>query len=143
MALRVPVQELIEEIGHDGSAIVFPGLEEPMCRRGFHSQELIHAAWNRGFTCTRIELMPVIKASALSEDTHTVELKDPWNRFIGFIDTTMGVLEGRGRRCNHAVCYHYGTIYDPDGHLYDYSQEACESRGFYGNQLHVLIRNLT
>jgi hypothetical protein len=144
MALRVPVQELIEQIGHDGSAVVFPGLEEPMCRRGFHSQELIYAAWKRGFTCTPVELMPVIQADALWEETHTVDFKiDHWNRFIGFIDTTMGVLEGRGRRCMHAVCYRYGRIFDPDGHHYDYSREACESRGFYGNRLHVLIRNLT
>ena len=64
MALHVPVQELIQEIGHDGSEIVFPELEEPMRRRGFHSQELIYAAWKRGFTVTPIELMPVIAPDA-------------------------------------------------------------------------------
>jgi hypothetical protein len=143
MALRVPVHKLIKEIGHDGSEIIFPELEEPMRRRGFHSQELINAAWKQGFTCTPIELVPVIQADSDYEAVHKVNFAiDHWNRFVGFIDTTIGVLEGRGRYCNHAVCYRYGQIYDPDGHHYDYTREACESRGFYGNRLYVLLRQM-
>jgi hypothetical protein len=142
MALRMPVQDLIDEIGHDGSEIIFPELEDPTCRRGFHSQELIYAVWKLGFTVTPIELAPVI-ASDDGLNVHQVDFEfDHWKRFTGFIDTTIGVLEGRGRYCNHAVCYRYGEIYDPDGHRYDYSRKACESHGFYGNRLHVLTRNL-
>jgi hypothetical protein len=137
MALGVPVEQLIREVGHDGSEIIFPDLPEPMRRRGFHSQELIEAAWKRGFACTPIQLMPVVQGP----HDYVVQFgSGNWTRFTGFIDTTFGVLEGRGRRCNHAVHYRYGKVWDPDGHVYAYSREACESRGFYGNRLWVFTR---
>jgi len=138
MALRVPVAELIKKIGHDGSQIVFPALEDPMCRRGFHSQELIRAAWQYGFTCTPIELFPQLE-STCGKYTYTlgIDRSKCWDGFTANIDTTFGVLEGRSGRWNHAVHYRYGVIWDPDGDSYFYSRQACEDRGLFGNRLWV------
>lgn len=42
MAMGFSVQALIDEIGHDGSEILWPDLPEPHCRRGFIPHEFIH-----------------------------------------------------------------------------------------------------
>ena len=56
MVLDLPLADIFDEIGHDGSQIVWPDLPEPMCRRGFHPQELIHLCLNHGYAATRVEL---------------------------------------------------------------------------------------
>ncbi len=43
MALDMPVADLLEAIGHDGSKIIFPNRPAPACHQGFHIQELIKA----------------------------------------------------------------------------------------------------
>ena len=131
MTLETPVQQIIDEIGHDGSQIVYPDLPEPMCHRGFHSQELIHIAWQHGFNVTPFELFPSIRPAMGQYDSIIVEYVDNWHRFISLIKNEMGILEGTGRRCRHAVHFRRGEIRDPDGHQYTYSRESCEKRGFF------------
>ena len=142
MALRFPVQQLIEELGHDGSEIIFPDLPEPMCRRGFHAQELILAAWRHDFACTPLELFPQTRSNC-GQHTYRVGMEDHlcWGRFKECIVTTFGILEGHGKSCHHAVHYRYGYIWDPDGDQYFYSRQACEDRGFFGNRLWIFSRH--
>lgn len=142
MVLRVPVEQLMDEIGHDGGSIIFPHLPEPMCRQGFHSQELILAAWRHGFACTPLELFPQI-ASVDGKYVRHPELNESlcWARFLSAITDNLGVLEGQGRRCPHAVHFRYGYIWDPDGDQYFYSRQACEDRGFFGNRLWIFSRH--
>lgn len=49
---------LIEEIGHNGMATVWPELGPPYCYQGFHIQELIDVSIRRGFSVTEIQAMP-------------------------------------------------------------------------------------
>lgn len=135
MALNTPVNQLIERLGHDGSEVVFPELPEPARRRGFHSQELIHLAWEVGCTVTPIELFPII---APSEGYGSVPVfyggdsDSNWDYFNAIIADTEGVLEGVGKACRHAVFYTRGMIYDPDGlPIYGFSKESCAQRDFY------------
>lgn len=44
MFLDIPVDKFIERVGHDGSAIMCPLLEDPERRMGFTIQEMIAAA---------------------------------------------------------------------------------------------------
>lgn len=146
MVLQRPVEQLIEEIGHDGSEIIFPGLDEPMQRRGFHSQELIHLAWQHGFSVTAFELFPAIvptSGGSVSVPVYFGQARGNWERLIDMIHTTQGVLAGRcsPNGVRHAVCYDHGEIFDPDGCQYQYSREECESRGFYGNRALVFIHH--
>ena len=41
------------------------------------------------------------------------------------------VIDGTGLRFGHMVAYDHGRIYDPKGHVYDYSRIACEAHQFY------------
>jgi hypothetical protein len=145
MAIDIPVQQLIDEIGHDGSEKIFKHMPEPMCRRGFHSQELIQAAWLHGLACTPFEMYPMLKCSPFLGPHHQPGSRTEYPvegsfvsaqaRFVAAVRVTRGVMEGTGKCCEHAVYYHYGQIWDPDGEVYMYSPNACEERGFYGNRL--------
>ena len=132
MALGLPVAELLEAIGHDGSEIVFPSLPEPLCRRCFHIQELIQVALSRGLAVTPVELFPVLQPTEIGPFHKTVLYTDNnWRRFEAAIQTSRGVVDGTGARLGHTVAYDHGRIYDPRGPIYDYSRLACEAHQFY------------
>jgi hypothetical protein len=131
MTLQLPVDQIIDEIGHDGSQIIYPGLPEPLCRRGFHSQELIDVAWQHDFSVTPFELFPSIRPASGDYDTLIVEFTDNWQRFISLIKSERGILEGAGFHCRHAVHFRRGEIFDPDGRQYTYTKKSCEERGFF------------
>ena len=135
MVLDLPLSAIFDEIGHDGSQIIKPNLPEPICRRGFHPQELIHLCLTHGYAATRVELYPVLCLSPGSGDYVVAYPDDNWTRFTRVIQQSRGVIEGVGRRCGHAVAYEHGCIFDPDGHEYDYSREACQQRGFITQHL--------
>ena len=122
MALDVPVAELIESIGHDGSEIIWPDLPDPMCRRGFHSQELIEECLRRGRSCTPIEWYPSI-APASGSDVYPI-FTPAWSvtRARDYLKRSNSVLECEGRRWRHAVNNAHETIYDPCGQQYDFPE---------------------
>lgn len=138
MALSITTEQLIMEVGHDGSEIIFPDLPEPMCRRGFHSQELIHVARCRGWAVTAVELNPCTSPTNGSGVLYPVQIRNNVERFANAVYSTMGILEGRCKKCRHAVHYDHGVIYDPGGRMYEYSMESCELYGFYGNRVLIL-----
>lgn len=47
---------VLARLGHDGSEIIWPDLEEPYCRRAFHIQECITALWDMGWAVTGFEV---------------------------------------------------------------------------------------
>jgi hypothetical protein len=131
MAMDMPVADLVAEIGHDGSKIVFPNLSEPACRQGFHIQEFVHVALRHNLALTPVELFPVL-ASADERQTHTILYPDNnWKRFADVLATSRGVIDGVGFRLGHMVAYYHGRIYDPKGHEYDYTRVACEAHQFH------------
>lgn len=131
MALDMPVAELLAAIGHDGGEIAFPSLSEPLRRRGFHIQELIHVALARGLSVTPVELFPVLQAMATGPCRTVIYPDDNWQRFAETILASRGVIDGSGTRFGHMVAYDHGRIYDPKGSVYDYSRPACEAHQFY------------
>jgi len=115
IALGVSVREVIERIGHDGSAVAFPGLPEPERRRGFHVQECIDVALALGVSVTPIEAFPRHSSTV---DTDPIVIRFPEGneaRFCRTVETTRGVLTGRGLRSRHAVAYDHRLIIDPNG----------------------------
>ena len=128
MVLDIPVQDIFNELGHNGSRILWPDLPEPMCRRGFHIQELIEIALRHGFAVTPFELSPVLQC----EDKEYC-FDERWTAFATVVANSTGVLTGSGVRTHHAVAYALGQIFDPDNGVYDYSKVACEGRLFYAN----------
>ena len=143
MAMDVSVEELVSVIEHDGSEIVFPGLSEPMCRRGFHVQELIHAALWYDLSVTPYELVPAIQSTPLPDirTPNWFAINDPRRKrnFEIIVERHQGVITGRGFRCNHAVAFEKGQIFDPDGRTYPFSFQQCESLGFYAQCVWLVL----
>ena len=136
MSLGMPVAELIEQVGHDGSAIVFPEKNPPADRRGFHSQEMIRVALDVGMTATPIELFPRLGSNEAGGHPLIVYLgrdgEANWDYFEKFIVCGKGVMEGSTEfGHNHAVAFQSDIIYDPDGEHYPYSRKILEERGFH------------
>lgn len=140
MALKISVEYAVSLIGHDGGEIIFPELQEPICRRGFHTQELIELAMSFGESPTPFQMFPSTRSECGQYEytLHTGSQCDKRRElFSKLIHRTQGVLEGRGHVCHHAVAYDTGKILDPDGREYPYSIENCEAQGFYGKQLWI------
>lgn len=139
MALDMSVDDLLAWIGHDGSEIIFPDLPPPLCRRGHHIQELIEAALVRGKAVTPVELFPVIGSFPDAKRTRQVLFGEGftgnWIRFNQYLTQSRGTIEGTLSLVPHMVAYEHGRIYDPNGHVYEYSREACERRGFITRSL--------
>jgi len=145
MTLNIPILEIIKEAGHDGSDIIFPHLEEPMCRKGFHSQELVKIAWRHRFAITPIELFPRILSNDRTLTEFVWETSDTmvWARFIDFANRTIGIVEGRGINCDHAVHNSHGILYDPDpsGDIYQLCPIECKKRNFYPTRMWIFTRH--
>lgn len=129
MALDMPIADLLVALGHDGSEIVFPSLDEPLCRRAFHIQEFVQVALARKLAVTPVELFPVLQRTEVGP-FHQIVLHN-WRQFEATIQNSRGVIDGTGARLGHMVAYNHGKIYDPRGLIYDYSRRACEARQFY------------
>lgn len=140
MALNVSPRLLIRFVGHDGGEVVFPDLPQPMCRRGFHIQELIQLAWHMGYNVTPIELLPVI-GSADGKDTIVVgELNSRFEYLMALVANNQGVMTGRGHSCHHAVAFCNGEIFDPEGLRYPFNREQCETHHFYPNCIWIVTQ---
>lgn len=148
MALDTSVTEFYRIAGHTGGEIVFPWLEEPLRRRGFHIQEAVYVAMQLGYSMTPIELFPQIAAAKsdlapLGKDSvmvgyggDEVQLGNNWILFTRLIDSTRGVIECKTRSGNwHAVAYDQGHIFNPEGEAFPYSRPNCESRGLFTHRL--------
>ncbi len=136
-AMGQPVDRLIKKIGHDGSAISWPDLPEPLCRRGFHVQECIWAAYRSGYLVTPVEVFPRHAPTHLTPPL-TILLRteqDNWHRIATLVDAGSGVLTGKkindGCSHGHAVAYCEGLVFDSNGATYQYSRDNCETHHFY------------
>jgi hypothetical protein len=146
MALDISTDTFHELAGHNGSQVIFPKLPEPQCRRGFHIVEAVIIAMSQGFSCTPVELMPLIASSPLpgyERGTFPVFLgpdateETNWTIFTSLIRGSQGVIECRiaNNGSYHAIAFEDGVIFDPEGQTFDYSREACEKRGLYTQRL--------
>lgn len=103
MVLGVPVAELLEQLGHNGTEIVSPQLSVPNCYRGFHVQELIFACLERGYAVTPFEPLPVLQLFEKS-----LPLSTPW-----WFERILSIRNGILLNDHHAVAWSHGLIYDP------------------------------
>jgi hypothetical protein len=115
MACNVSVEKILELIGHLGSEIEWPELQEPFCRRTFHTQECIWAAHKLGFSVTPFELIPQLAADpehiiTIPRNFDIIELLKGWG-------VITGVVKASQKR--HAIAYCESDGYDPNGILID------------------------
>lgn len=140
MAFDTDVVSLERQIGHDGSEIVAPYLNEPTKRRGFHIQELIRCGVDRGYSVTPYELFPVLGHPQWTKSI-AAHRPDNWQSFKERLERTSGVITGGGAINAHAVAYDRGVVFDPDGYQYEYSRHECEAvHSFFTQCLWIVDR---
>lgn len=117
-ATGIPLDELLEVIGHDGSHLIFPDLEEPYCRRGFNGQELVTALFCFGWLAVQVEKIP----QSITDETHIFDIiySDPDIVMKAFMENSIGVIAGTflstGKR--HAAAWDGQQCFDPSGMIY-------------------------
>ena len=119
MILDINIQTLIGIIGHDGSEIVFPKLQEPGNRRGFHIQEIIDCAIELGYFVTPIEILPYSTPDGKNEFPINFSEGNS-HRLLKYVSKTKGILTGLGNKWYHAMAWDGKNIYDPNGYIYPF-----------------------
>lgn len=113
MLLDETVDDIIKEIGHDGSEII-NNLNEPHNRKGFHIQELVKICLNRNIALIHFDTM-VCKHNG---DYHTSY--DDSEYVNELMKDNSGIILGVINNRDHAVAWNSkeGCIYDPNGTIY-------------------------
>lgn len=112
MTLGIPIPKLVEELGHDGSKIIFPGLRDPERRRAFHVQEFIIPCLLRGYALVSVEASPLLGAPG-----HSLFYPIPLGeqRLVRFLYSYVGVIVGEVRGQMHACAWNKEHCFDPSG----------------------------
>ncbi len=119
MALNMPLDKLLAQVGHDGSEILWPLLPEPFKRRAFHIQEMIDVAWWLGRTVTPFEPVPVSQGHAEASPIDVRMRVSPSERMSAVMAGQLGVITGATLRGQpHAVAWDGYDCYDPNGTNY-------------------------
>jgi len=135
IVMDMAVSDLISEIGHDGSAIVFPELPAPICRAGFDIQEIIDVALRHGWYMVPIEARPIVT----NDGVHTRSLfaEDKISpRMERYFSLYSGVVMGErkfGRKWWHTCAWDHVTQlwYDPSGPILPYGSPPIDIRTFW------------
>jgi len=116
IALDVPVANIIKEVGHDGSEIIWSKLEDPHRRRGFHVQEMQIVALNHYYVMSYFEFAPC-SAPSLTEMPYTIS--GMGDVIVELMMKYTGVILGYGKaKIAHAVAWDGAQCYDPNGTIY-------------------------
>ncbi len=111
MALDVNVADLIKDLGHDGSEILFPEING---RRGHHIQELLDYCLANGVRVITIDALPLSKYHG-TESKQYMSNEDINGRMATYLQDYYGVLAGSANGGNHAVAWNGKEIYNPSG----------------------------
>jgi hypothetical protein len=117
MAIGVPVESLIRDIGHDGSQIIFPELKDPFCRRGFDFTDISLALLKHRLSCTILHTFIDVTPNGI--DHYQVDHSDAtWSIIKDFSYYSYVLCLIRDTR-GHAVAY------DPGIGVYDSKTQSC------------------
>lgn len=117
IVLGLEPREVIEEIGHDGSEIVF----SDGGRRGFHVQEIVDVLIERGECPVLIETVPF---AVHGGETYDVPVSP--TRILSYLENYPGILlieKSNGRQ--HACVWDMESVLDPVEGKYDLNRVPC------------------
>ena len=119
MACDRDLDSLLLELGHNGSEIIWPTLPEPLCRRGFHIQELIYVVYHLGHCVMPFEARPCSTNQGHGSLYEIPFNQDPQQRLMAIMQGVYGVITGTTLNGQpHAVAWDGVKIFDPAGIKY-------------------------
>jgi len=121
MACGLTLSELLNLIGHDGSEIVFPELDDPFRRRAFNGQEIVRVLTSLGFVVSEHQLFPI----SVVDEEHIFALESEKETLDAYMEVLLsrgpGVLCGVTKNTGkyHAVTWNgVDACLDPVGFIY-------------------------
>ena len=123
MLLDCEIKDIFNWVGHDGSAIIFPDLPDPSCRKGIHIQEIIDIV-----PLVPIEYEPWQTPNGEDEFLVFTDYKD---RFYNHLFGNPGLLVGVAKDHWHTVAWNGSLVYDPNGTIYLYCDCKINIQTFY------------
>ena len=103
IATGIPVDDLLQSIGHDGSDLVYGS------PRGFHPQEIIEVLFHRGWACVQFDKITCMSYPGGGTERE-VDLKE--------VMKSPGVICGTFNGQQHAAAWDGGRIYNPNGSIH-------------------------
>jgi hypothetical protein len=104
MLLNVPIKELVQQIGHDGSELVHG------TPRGHHIQEIIDLLDGLRCSLTPIQFEPEYKVS-MDSVSYPLKIREH-DRLEQHLEGD-GLLTGRRGNVGHCCAYMKGLVFDP------------------------------
>jgi hypothetical protein len=127
MVLRLPVAKVIAGLTHDGSEVAWPQLPEPLCRRGFHIQELIFLAWEYKKFVTPFEAIPLLTSQG-QPPIDVPFTEPPQKRLAWIMAAHEGVITGLAPSgMPHACSWDRSLCLDPNGTRYPVEKFTLET----------------
>jgi hypothetical protein len=122
MCLDVLPLDIYEYIGHDGSEIIWPELEEPYRRRSFHIDEMIDFCMGLSYAPVFIDREPIMSPMVDLEKTFLPYRKEfsenRWNNYLKYHDAVLLGFTKSDKPHAVAWSHHDQLIYDPEGFRY-------------------------
>ena len=116
MLLGLATKDVVEQIGHDGSEIWWPGAGDPLARRGYHFQELNDVALTHGYGLVEVQMQPA-SINTINGPARILPL-DPDTRFDTAVRRCPALITGLGKNHAHWLAWSGTDIYDPTGIKY-------------------------
>jgi hypothetical protein len=118
MVLDVEPEEIMDHIGHDGQAEVWPTLTGTDKLRGIHPQELIDYCWDYQYAVTRIEVMPMLAPNRYVDPVTVGTESYARDRVTKYMYGNDAVIVGvNSLNSRHAIawCHKTKQYFDPNG----------------------------
>lgn len=114
IAFNIPLESMLNIIGHDGSEDIHPHLSIPYCKRSFHIQEMIDVGFELNYAIVQIDL-ELIQVAGKYKWSAGIKAE----RFATYMAKYVGVLTGIAPSGKpHAVAWNGHLCLDPNGTQY-------------------------
>jgi len=114
MVLDQPLERLVQDLGHDGSKIMWPELTEPYRRKSFHIQEIVLLCLKYKHSCTCLETNPLSTPSEVSLPIQAISPAIICERIRIHAKKNKGICITP----THACAWDGFKIFDPKGLIY-------------------------
>lgn len=136
MILDTTQENILAEIGHDGSEVWWPNLVGPCRTRGIHIREIINCVLSRGQGIVPLDMYPSTAPNSTTEPHPLWHSQEAVGRFHNQIKGYRAILVGvNSRGAGHACAWDGSKVYDPARGIYAIQEFNCR-------QAWILVRGL-
>lgn len=121
MTANLTAEEFIFRLGHDGSEILWPSLEEPLKRKGFSINECLVAAIPKLYA-----YLPTISCYCPGPNLPECIIRFKPDYIKHLIKGQVAILAGTVSGHRHCVAWNGEKVFDPNGTIYGIDRFTIE-----------------